>query len=353
MPADEQLLVHQLADPRSLLGIEQRGLRRLRAVQVGVQAAVEQVHGAQLDRERAFGAAREQLLGDRHGVVVRDEDRLASTPSRAHSASTRSACSCSEYSCSAGFSRGAEAEEVGHQQRVALGERGRDLRPVVRGAREAVQQRHRRAAAEPAHEDRALGAAAARARTRSPLGPPLLDRSPRHRRRGGARAAWPSPRAPRRSTAAPATSIGSVLRSARGEHERALERRDHRDRERARALARQPALDEALGGAVDPAVEHVGAGLAHRLVRAGDLQRDGRDRAGVGVVGLAQRLGGGGEEVARRRDRVLAGLEEGVDQLPVDRRPTSGSPPRRAAPCRRGRSGRASRTARSPRRRSA
>ena len=44
--------------------------------------------------------------------------------------------------------RGAEAEEVGQQQRVALGERRRDLRPVVRGAREAVEQRHRRTPAQ-------------------------------------------------------------------------------------------------------------------------------------------------------------------------------------------------------------
>ena len=83
-------------------------------------------------------------------------------------------------------------------------------------------------------------------------------------------------------------------------------------------LREQAAFDQALGGAVDPAVEHVRARLAHRLVRAGDLQRDGRDRAGVGVVAFAQRHGGGGEEVARRRHGVLAGLEEGVEQLAVD-----------------------------------
>ena len=79
----------------ALLGVEQRHLRRLRAMQVGVHAAVEQVQRAQIDAEPAFGAAREQLLGDGDAVVVCDErgrcDALA-----AHSASTRSACSCSE-----------------------------------------------------------------------------------------------------------------------------------------------------------------------------------------------------------------------------------------------------------------
>ena len=47
-------------------------------------------------------------------------------------------------------------------------------------------------------------------------------------------------------------------------------------------------VHEALGGGGDPALEHVGAGLAQRLAGAGDLERHGRDRAGVGVVGLAQ-----------------------------------------------------------------
>ena len=58
---------------------------------------------------------------------------------------------------------------------------------------------------------------------------------------------------------------------------------------------------EVLGGAGDPFVEDLGGGLAQGLVGAGDLQGDGGDGAGVGVVGVAQRLGGAGEEVGNAR----------------------------------------------------
>jgi hypothetical protein len=71
----EQLLVHQLADPWTVLGIEQRCLGRLGTVKGRVEAAVEQVHGWQIDAELPFGTAREQLLRDGHRVVVRDHDR--------------------------------------------------------------------------------------------------------------------------------------------------------------------------------------------------------------------------------------------------------------------------------------
>ena len=49
--------------------------------------------------------------------------------------------------------RRAEAEEVEREQLEALGERGRDLRPVVRAAREAVQERHVRRGITPAPDE--------------------------------------------------------------------------------------------------------------------------------------------------------------------------------------------------------
>ena len=69
--------------------------------------------------------------------------------------------------------------------------------------------------------------------------------------------------------------------------------------------------------AADPALEHVGRRLAQRLVRARDLERDGLDRACVGVVGLAQRLGGAEEEVAGRGHHVGGGVEDRLEQLLV------------------------------------
>lgn len=54
----QQLLAEQRADLRPLLGIQQGGLDRLGAVQVGVQAAVEQMDGDEVDGESSVRAAR-------------------------------------------------------------------------------------------------------------------------------------------------------------------------------------------------------------------------------------------------------------------------------------------------------
>ena len=205
-----------------------------RPVQVGVQAAVEQVHGAQVDRERAFGAPREQLLRDRDGVVVRDERSSAATPSRAHSASHEVGLLVQRVVVLGRLLRGAEAEEVGHQQRVALGERRRDLRPVVRRAREAVQQRHRRAAAE---------RAARRSRARAPPSASVTRSPPAHhcsialiaraaRRRCAVRDRLAHLGGDGR--AGDLDRLGAAQRAR--EHERALERR-RSSRTRARASA--------------------------------------------------------------------------------------------------------------------
>ena len=96
-----------------------------------------------------------------------------------------------------------------------------------------------------------------------------------------------------------AQRLGAAHRAA--EDERALQQAQHRERELARLLACDAGRCEVRGRAGDPAVEHLGAGFAQRLVGARDLERHRRDRAGVGVVGLLERLGGAGEEVARPR----------------------------------------------------
>ena len=121
-PADEQLLGRQRADLRTLLGVEQRELDRLRAVHVRVEAAVQQVDGLEVDGERAVGAPRQQLLGHRHGVVVRDQDRgghALARPERLHQVGLL----VQRVVVVGRLVGGAEAEEVRHQQRVPLGER--------------------------------------------------------------------------------------------------------------------------------------------------------------------------------------------------------------------------------------
>ena len=75
------------------------------------------------------------------------------------------------------------------------------------------------------------------------------------------------------------------------QHECALEDRDDEDRERTRLYAVDAGVHEPCGHAGDPALEHLRRGLAQRLARARDLERDGCDRARVGVIRRAQHLG--------------------------------------------------------------
>ena len=79
----------------TLLGVEQGLLTRLEVSKVGVEGAVEQMDSREVDPQPVLGTAGEQLLGDGDGVVVGEKDRRGDPP-HAHSASTRSACSCSE-----------------------------------------------------------------------------------------------------------------------------------------------------------------------------------------------------------------------------------------------------------------
>ncbi len=139
-PGHEQLLVQQRAQLGALLGVEQGNLRRLGAMQFGIQAAVEQERASQLHLQSALLAPREQLLCDRYRVVVGEERCRADAlvlPQRLDEIGLL----VQRIGVLEGLLRGAEAEEVGHQQCVALGQRSGNARPVVRGAGEAVQQR--------------------------------------------------------------------------------------------------------------------------------------------------------------------------------------------------------------------
>ena len=71
---------------RPLLGVEQRRLQRLRAVKIGIEAAVEQVDGLELDGE-AFPRSRAPAAPGRPTRRSRARPASsASTPSRAHRA---------------------------------------------------------------------------------------------------------------------------------------------------------------------------------------------------------------------------------------------------------------------------
>ena len=113
-----------------LLGIEQRRLRRLRSVKVRVETAVEQVDGLEIDSERSFFASSEKLLGDRHPVVMRDQDGRADALVGPHSFDDVRLLVQRVVVVGRLF-RGAEAEEVEQQQGVILGEARGDLGPVV------------------------------------------------------------------------------------------------------------------------------------------------------------------------------------------------------------------------------
>ena len=122
------------------------------------------------------------------------------------------------------------------------------------------------------------------------------------------------------ATISPASSSGSVLRSARAStnapssaaiiaivSSRACSRLDAgvgvaRRRRRAIQLSNTSAQ-----------------AIAHRLAGARDLERHGGDRARVGVVGLDQVLGGAGEEDPHAGDHVGRGVEHRRDQLRVQR----------------------------------
>ena len=75
----ERRLVHGRGDLGAVVGVEQHLLARRRPVEIGVQAAVHPHDAGDLGRaiaagaERALGPAGEQLLGDRHAVVVGHE----------------------------------------------------------------------------------------------------------------------------------------------------------------------------------------------------------------------------------------------------------------------------------------
>ena len=110
--------------------------------------------------------------------------------------------------------------------------------------------------------------------------------------------------------------LGAAHRAA--EHECPLERGEHRDRELACLRPRDAGRDGSLRRRLDPALEHVRRRLAERLVRARDLEGDRRDRAGVGVVGDAQRLRRAREEVARRGDHVGRRIGDRLEELEVE-----------------------------------
>ena len=152
-----------------------------------------------------------------------------------------------------------------------------------RGAARTGDRARRRGRAGPpvGHEPRphAVGARSAHAptggrRMRAPVDLTALDRARHH-------------------LAGDLERLGAAERPR--QHERALERGEHRDRQLARLLGADAGVGVARGAGRDPALEHLGARLAHRLAAARHLERDGRDRAGVGVVGL--------DQVLRRRRR--------------------------------------------------
>ena len=150
------------------------------------------------------------------------------------------------------------------------------------------------------------------------------------------------------TTASPAACerLGAAQRA--GEDEGALERGEKAIASSRARVAGDARLDEARGRAASqPSKTSAHASRIGSLVLR-DLERDGGDRAGVGVVGLDA-----ASRRRRRRSRAIAGHQVGRRARRSRRtagrrsRPSGGSPPRRAAPCRPGRSGRASRTGRS------
>ena len=113
----EQLLGDERADLGALLGVEEGGLDRLRAVNVRIEAAVQQVDRAsKVDGQRAIGAAREQLLCHRHRVVVGDQrpwrrrHREPRAPRRGRPA--RAASSRGPSACRTRRSQGSRASEA-------------------------------------------------------------------------------------------------------------------------------------------------------------------------------------------------------------------------------------------------
>ena len=81
----------------------------------------------------------------------------------------------------------------------------------------------------------------------------------------------------------------------------------------------EPRVFEALGARGDPALEHVRARDSHLLACARDLERDGRDRTRILIIGGAQMLAGAIKEVADSRDQIRRLIEHGRDQLLVER----------------------------------
>ena len=82
---------------------------------------------------------------------------------------------------------------------------------------------------------------------------------------------------------------------------------------------RGAAVDDPTGEDLGPLPEHAVAGGAQLLVGAGDLEAHRGDRAGVGVAGLDEDLGRAVERGPRPRHDVVLGVDDGHDQVAVER----------------------------------
>jgi hypothetical protein len=170
---DDEVLIDDRADGRSLLRVEQRCLDRLRPVQVGIQATVQQVEPLDVDGEVAVRASSQQLLRHRDAVVVGDQARRRDPVECPHGLDEVRLL-VDRIGVVMRLVRGTESEEIGQDEAVAGGQGGCDLGPVVRAAREAVQERHRGPGSHPLHEDGSFGPAEINAHTLAG-GPPFVD----------------------------------------------------------------------------------------------------------------------------------------------------------------------------------
>jgi hypothetical protein len=139
-PAPERALVDPLREDRAGAAVEQQLLHEQRAVEVRVEAAVQERDALDLDLELPLRAPREQLLADAHAVVVRYQ-RGARHPVVTPERLGQVRLLVDRVVVRGRLVAVAEAEEVEEQQPAPLGQFGRKRLPVVGAGREPVQDR--------------------------------------------------------------------------------------------------------------------------------------------------------------------------------------------------------------------
>jgi hypothetical protein len=142
-PRRERHLVHRRRHLGPVVGVEQHRLTGRRPVQVGVQAAVHPDRAGDLDGtpQRAVRPAGEQLLADRHAVVVDGEQRLRRPDGRPEVLDgIGGGVDRVGVRVAARLGRGAEARQVEGEQPDLPVEQVGHRRDVERRRREAVTE---------------------------------------------------------------------------------------------------------------------------------------------------------------------------------------------------------------------